>query len=81
VSAPGGGAAFPTLGDAYMQVADGSWQPKSAYGMEGEPGMLLRDYFAAAALPHLMAHLNVRGCAARAYEMADAMLAAREVKP
>lgn len=42
-----GGPAFPTLGDAFMQTPDGSWSPKSHYGMQGELGMTLRDYFAA----------------------------------
>lgn len=38
----GGGPAFPTLGDAY--------------GMQGAPGMSLRDYFAAAAFTGLLAN-------------------------
>lgn len=41
-----GGPAFPTFGDEFMQCGDGSWQPKSAYGFQGESGMSLRDWFA-----------------------------------
>jgi hypothetical protein len=77
-----GGPAYPTLGDSYMQVADGSWQPKSYYGMQGEPGMSLRDYFAAQALTGLL-HIGAeptaspRVLAEYAYKFADAMLAHR----
>lgn len=51
-----------------------------------DPGMTLRDYFAAAALTGYVAHLGARGfgagsyineCASEAYDLADAMLAAR----
>jgi hypothetical protein len=50
------------------------------------PGMTLRDYFAAAALQGLLAHIigveNANGSALKyaecAYEYADAMLAARK---
>ena len=56
-------------------------------------GMTLRDYFAAKALPAIVdAYVEANGrcvgtdhihynCAAHAYKMADAMLAAREAKP
>lgn len=59
----------------------------------GSTGMTLRDYFAAKALPPLIMKLNYEGLlrkqcpedyemyAAVAYELADAMLKAREVKP
>jgi hypothetical protein len=49
-----------------------------------EPGLSIRDYFAAAALQGLLAE---GGCASwdadaeSAYKAADAMLKAREVKP
>lgn len=58
----------------------------------GEPGMTLRDYFAAKAMvasyAEYCAHANVQGyeegwkvgVALDSYEMADAMLKAREVK-
>ena len=67
-----GGPAFPRTG------ADGHTSPQS--------GMSLRDYFAAAALkgqahrfahPHEHRELLAQDC----YEIADAMLKAREVKP
>lgn len=59
-----GGPAFPTLGDTYMQVADGAWQPKSAYGMEGHPGMTLRAWLSGQALAGMNGSVN--------YEPADA---------
>lgn len=48
-----------------------------------DAGMSLRDYFAARALPALIVEDSGLGKGARAreaYEFADAMLAAREVK-
>jgi hypothetical protein len=55
---------------------------------QGHPGMDLRDYFAAKAMPSVLAPNPVTGqfalvgdfpaCAFVAYAMADAMLAARE---
>jgi hypothetical protein len=53
---------------------------------EYEPvgGMTLRDYFAAKAMQGLLSDTSIKGAvlefAARSYVMADAMLAAREVK-
>ena len=54
-----------------------------------EGGMSLRDYFAgqalagsiAVTLPHIGAGITADEYAASLYEMADAMLTAREVKP
>ena len=52
-----------------------------------QQGMSLRDYFAAAALRGLLAVHTSGGClvddlyAKYAYDLADAMLKAREVKP
>lgn len=67
---PDGGPAFPTL-------------PEHGFN-NGEPGMTLRDYFAAQALPGaLMARADADGdfnpaaVAAAAYIAADAMLKAR----
>lgn len=72
-----GGAAFPA-------------NPNNAHC---EPGMSLRDYFAAKALPAIIAaYIEANGrcigtdhfpgnTTAHAYRVADAMLAAREVKP
>lgn len=68
-----GGAAFPTGG--YSSAADGH------YRMPGEQGMSLRDYFAAKAMQGLIVNPStcnpVAPISARAYELADAMLAAR----
>lgn len=85
MSARDGGPAFP-----YTWVNDGdilNSSPRGAVvppgGSDNLPGMSLRDYFAAAALPGLMAPtfsytLEVRKHTARqAYEIADAMLAER----
>lgn len=43
-----GGPAFPGYGEQFVEGVHGI-QPQSAYGMEGSPGMTLRDYFAAKA--------------------------------
>lgn len=52
--------------------------PPSEYGS----GMSLRDYFAAKALPWALARMDRGADAVRAaYDVADAMLAAREGKP
>jgi len=45
--------------------------------VSSQPGMDLRDYFAAVALQMLNSDLNAEWNAARAYEMADAMMEAR----
>ena len=52
-----GGAAFPTLGDSFMQTGDGTWHPKSDYGMQGAEGMSLRDYIAIKAMAALIAKI------------------------
>lgn len=68
-----GGPAFPTQTFCY----DGQGQILQYQ----EPGMTLRDYFAAAALQGITArtHINsdMRGWAELAYKHADAMLAER----
>lgn len=91
-----GGPAFPTLGDDTMQAPGdpGRIVFKSAYGMHGEPGMSLRDYFAAHAMAGLLAcprppldpacpdgsgPVSADLVAAHAYTLADALLAARKV--
>lgn len=64
-----------------MQVAEGVWVPKSHYGMQGEPGMALRDFFAAKALTgiaQVWEHWTDKDRAEHAYAQADAMLAARK---
>ncbi len=81
MTTPNGGPAFPTLGDDFMKVADGSYQPKSHYGMQGESGMTLRDWFAGMALQGILAgggDYDAGLMEREAYQRADAMLAAKE---
>jgi hypothetical protein len=83
VSAHDGGPAFPSQTDTF-RTPDGRsvWRP-------AESGMTLRDYFAAQALPALIAAfvddarrgVKSESPAVVAYQMADAMLRAREAKP
>ncbi|MFK2876932.1 hypothetical protein [Rhodanobacter hydrolyticus] len=60
--------------------------PSSDLGIHGTYGMTLRDYFAAQALPEVVRRYpistatTVDEAAELAYEMADAMLRAREVQ-
>ena len=67
-----GGQAFP------FRDADGEG------GFMTFPGMTLRDYFAAAAMQGMLASpdgdRHIERYAASAYQIADAMLAAREAK-
>lgn len=81
-----GGPAFPVL-EEYQQFNDDLGRYEDHYAPKG--GMSLRDYFAAkllAAMVPSMAFLKVEKAevdakfATRAYEMADAMLKAREAK-
>lgn len=62
-----GGPAFPTLNE--HQAGPALWQYS---------GMTLRDYFAAKAMQMLRSDLSADWTAERAYEMADAMLKARD---
>jgi len=79
-----GGPAFPVSADADRSTHnDAPW---------GSVGITTRDYFAAKAFPAVLAvYVEANGrcigtdhvaynCAAHAYRMADAMLAAREAK-
>lgn len=59
-----GGPAFPT--------------PRYERGDMYSLGMTLRDYFAAKAMQMLRSDISAEWNAQRAYEMADAMLKARE---
>lgn len=79
-----GGPAFPYSwvndGDMNNSAPDGAVVPPG--GVRDLPGMSLRDYFAAAALQGLLASeaggevdYNPTNAAARAYLMADAMIA------
>lgn len=62
-----GGPAFPVI----FEWGNGDWV--------NEPGMTLRDYFAAKVLQGLLIDdTNIHGSAKFAYEVADAMLNARE---
>lgn len=64
-----GGQAFPTEGGVDS-------------GLYPDPGMSLRDYFAAAVVPSLMNEIGYREpfieVARNAYDLADAMLKARK---
>lgn len=77
-----GGPAFPTTATAttVSKREDGA-SVLTNYG--SSPGMTLRDYFAAAALPEVdkRSHGTTDDVARECYQLADAMLKAREVKP
>jgi hypothetical protein len=78
MSTKDGGPAFPQT-EVYEQT-DGGWRAEGS----NQPGMSLRDYFAAKAITELKwsgsdQSQNIR-CAAVCYQIADAMLAAREVQ-
>lgn len=70
-----GGPAFP-----FGQISEVTGQPVNGFY---DPGMTLRDYFAAKALQGILAHPEVKATAESrsewAYKIADAMLKAREV--
>jgi len=56
--------------------------PRSATDhCHSQEGMTLRDYFAAAAINEVGWYNNINQSAIVAYEIADAMLKAREAKP
>ena len=69
-----GGPAFPfgRVSELTGQLINGFFNP----------GMTLRDYFAAAALPQVdqRSHGNLDEIALECYQIADAMLKAREAK-
>jgi hypothetical protein len=71
-----GGSAFPSVGEGFGNPSYSA------------PGMTLRDWFAGQALAGMLINYTTQKfgvgeqtCAKGAYEFADAMLAAREVKP
>jgi len=73
------GRRSPTAGEVFVQGPNGDVVTQSAYGMQGDPGMTLRDYFAAVALPVVVRETNSLYVDAKnAYAMADAMLEVRE---
>jgi hypothetical protein len=71
-----GGAAFPSI---YYSEPIGSIGPQLTI----KGGMTIRDVFAAAALPQVdqRSHGNPDEIALECYQLADAMLKAREAKP
>ena len=88
-----GGPAFPGNGEQFVEGVHGI-QPQGAYGMQGAEGMSLRDYFAAKVLPEIYRQYarqaNAKNqwdvdwqmyLAVDAYQMADAMIAARDHSP
>ena len=77
-----GGPAFalgPTASTMKPHAEGGGHMIVTHYGMER--GISIRDYFAAAAINEVGWHNDINKSAAMAYEIADAMLKAREVKP
>jgi len=68
-----GGPAFP-----FGQISEITGQPINGYFA---PGMTLRDWFAGQAMREVGWHSDKDKSARLAYEIADAMLRAREVKP
>ncbi len=80
--------AFPYLGEIFIDGPQGR-QPQSAWGMEGSPGMSLRDKFADTALVFFAQRISSstagqwfeKECAEAAeasYKLADAMLKERQ---
>lgn len=65
-----GGAAFPEMGGYYDPHQD-------QFVIEPTSGMSLRDYFAAKAMQGQLDEGTIEHIVERAYEIADAMLAAR----
>ena len=70
-----GGSAFPV--PPPIAETDGV----SMQWSRAEPGMSLRDWFAGQALSRLASEYKPNAAAHWAYQYADAMIAAREVKP
>ena len=72
---PDGGPAYPSLKTTWNKSP-------GVFASEIEPGMTLRDHFAGLAMAALIIAIphgdNAVGYAQEAYEMADAMLKARE---
>jgi hypothetical protein len=59
------------------------WQIDNGETMRGHKGMTLRDYFAAKALQGMLAETSLKATveefADKSYELADAMMKAREI--
>lgn len=74
------GPAFPGAQPDYIDHPVHGYIERAAIGMEAEPGMSLRDYFAAAALAEVPDPTSIADAATTAtlaYAIADAMLAER----
>jgi hypothetical protein len=72
-----GGPAFPTVSREW-KIEDGPLAGNSGFEYV-DPGMTLRDYFAAKAMPQLLSLCSTHESSAQeAYKMADAMLKARD---
>lgn len=85
-----GGSVFPH--DGVFHPSPGAQDPRTGSTSPGSSGMPLRDYFAAAAITGLAANPELEkawmasskvvdfpvGCAAAAYDFADAMIARRD---
>ena len=71
-----GGAAFPGPFSGHCGN-DGHAEPCSCYV---DTGMTLRDYFAAKVIERFLQSWPVPQAAARAYDVADAMIAARKME-
>jgi hypothetical protein len=71
-------------GKAVSQINDGGPAFPTPVGVQHNDGILMRDYFAAAALPvawKVYESWDVNAISKATYQLADAMLKAREAKP
>ena len=68
--------------DVTKMISDGGPAYPTPAGVQHNDGMTLRDYFAAAALPQVdqRSHGTPDDIALECYQLADAMLKARETK-
>lgn len=76
-----GGPAFPGSGEIFITGPQGLGR-QSEWGMQGDPGMTLRDYFAAKAMQGCLADPTMDQVGSEkisrfSYLIADAMLAER----
>lgn len=80
MSRENGGPAFPLPEGSVMHIPEHGFVEAEDHARHHESGMSLRDYFAARALAPAfpgMTTRDVQYAAEAAYELADAMLAAR----
>jgi hypothetical protein len=80
VNKPDGGPAFPTFAEPFLNGPQGL-NPASAWGMEGKPGMSLRDWFAGMAMMAIVQQgygkRHAEELSSTSYSIADAMIAER----